>query len=71
MADGLRQGAYVLTDAPNGMPNAILIASGWEVGLIMAARQNLQDQKVLARVVSMPSWELFDVQLQSYRDRVL
>jgi transketolase len=53
------------------MPNAILIASGWEVGLIMAARQNLQDQKVLARVVSMPSWELFDVQLQSYRDRVL
>jgi transketolase len=70
-ADGLRQGAYVLADAPNGRPAAILIASGSEVGLIMAARQKLQDQKVQARVVSMPSWELFDVQPKSYRDRVL
>jgi transketolase len=70
-ADGLRRGAYVLADAPNGRPDVILIASGSEVGLIMAARQKLQDQKVLARVVSMPSWELFDVQPQSYRDQVL
>ena len=70
-ADGLRHGAYVLADAPNGRPDAILIASGSEVGLIMAARQKLQDQKVLARVVSMPSWELFDAQPQSYRDQVL
>jgi transketolase len=50
-ADGLRHGAYVLVDAPNGRPDAILIASGSEVGLIMAARQTLQDQKVPARVV--------------------
>jgi transketolase len=70
-ADGLRQGAYVLTDAPNGKPDVILIASGSEVGLIMAARQRLQDQKVQARVVSMPSWELFDLQPKSYRDQVL
>jgi transketolase len=70
-ADGLRHGAYVLADAPNGKPDVILIASGSEVGLIMAARQQLQDQNVLVRVVSMPSWELFDVQPKSYRDQVL
>jgi transketolase len=70
-ADGLRQGAYVLADAPNGRPDVILIASGSEVGLIMAARHKLQDEKVLARVVSMPSWELFDAQPRSYRDQVL
>jgi transketolase len=70
-ADGLRQGAYVLADAPDGRPDVILIASGSEVGLIMAARQQLQDQKVFARVVSMPSWELFDAQPRSYRDQVL
>ncbi|MGH9808674.1 MAG: transketolase-like TK C-terminal-containing protein, partial [Terriglobia bacterium] len=70
-ADGLRHGAYVLADAPNSRPDAILIASGSEVGLIMEARQKLQDQKVLARVVSMPSWELFDAQPQSYRDQVI
>lgn len=67
----MRQGAYVLADAPTGRPDVILIATGSEVGLIMAARQKLQDQKVLARVVSMPSWELFDVQPKSYRDQVL
>jgi transketolase len=70
-ADGLRHGAYVLADAPNGSPDAILIASGSEVGLIMAARQKLQDQKVLTRIVSMPSWELFDAQPRNYRDQVL
>jgi transketolase len=70
-AEGLRRGAYILADAPNGKPDAILIASGSEVGLIMAARQKLRDQKVLTRVVSMPSWELFDAQPQSYRNQVL
>jgi transketolase len=70
-ADGLRHGAYVLADAPNGRPDAILIASGSEVGLVMAARQKLEDQRVLVRVVSMPSWELFDAQPQDYRDQVL
>jgi transketolase len=70
-ADGLRQGAYVLADAPNGKPDVILIASGSEVGLIMAARQTLQERNVMARVVSMPSWELFNAQPRSYRDQVL
>lgn len=70
-ADGLRCGAYVLADAPNGEPDVILMASGSEVSLIMAARQKLQDQNVLVRVVSMPSWELFDAQPRSYRDQVL
>ena len=70
-ADGLRCGAYVLADAPNGEPDVILMASGSEVGLIMAARQKLQDQKLLVRVVSMPSWELIDAQPRSYRDQVL
>jgi transketolase len=70
-ADGLRQGAYVLADAPNGKPDVILIATGSEVGLIMAARQKLQERNVMARVVSMPSWNLFDAQPRSYRDQVL
>jgi transketolase len=70
-ADGLRQGAYVLADAPNGRPDVILIATGSEVALIMAARQMLQGRNVMARVVSMPSWELFDAQPLSYRDQVL
>lgn len=68
---GLRRGACVLSDAPGGRPDVILIASGSEVSLIMAARTNLQDQNVAARVVSMPSWELFDAQPQGYRDQVL
>jgi transketolase len=70
-ADGLRQGAYVLADAPNGKPDVILIGTGSEVGLIMAARQALRGRNVMARVVSMPSWELFDAQPRSYRDQVL
>ena len=70
-ADGLRRGAYILADAPEGNPDVILIASGSEVGLIVAARQRLQDQHIAVRLVSMPSWELFDAQSQSYRDSVL
>jgi transketolase len=70
-ADGLRSGAYVLADPPNGTPGLILIASGSEVGLVMAARHRLQDRSVQARIVSMPSWELFDAQPQEYRDLVL
>ncbi|MEO6947149.1 MAG: transketolase [Nitrobacter sp.] len=70
-ADGLRRGAYVLAEAPNGKPDLILIASGSEVGLVVAARQKLQDQGVMARVVSMPSWELFDAQSKNYRQEVL
>jgi len=70
-AEGLRRGAYVLADAANGEPNVILIASGAEVALMVAARQKLLEKQIQARIVSMPSWELFDVQPQEYRDSVL
>jgi transketolase len=70
-ADGLRQGAYVLSDAPSGKPELILIASGSEVGLMVAAAERLQGQGVAVRCVSMPSWELFEALPQADRDRVL
>lgn len=70
-ADGLRQGAYVLSDAKDGKPSLILIASGSEVALILAAADKLQAEGIAVRCVSMPSWELFDAQPQSYRDEVL
>lgn len=70
-ADGLRRGAYVLMDTADGKPDLVLIATGSEVGLIVAAQQKLQDQKITVRVVSMPSWELFEMQSQEYRDSVL
>ena len=70
-ADGLQRGGYILADAPNGKPELILIASGSEVALIVAARQKLLEKKIRVRIVSMPSWELFDAQPQAYRDTVL
>ncbi len=70
-AEGLRQGAYVLSDAKDGRPALILIASGSEVGLILAAAERLQGEGVAVRCVSMPSWDLFEAQPQSYRDAVL
>jgi transketolase len=70
-AEGLRRGAYVLADSPSGKPEILLIATGSEVGLIVAARQILLDQKISVRLVSMPSWELFDAQSHEYRDSVL
>jgi transketolase len=70
-AEGLRRGAYVLADAPNGRPDIVLIGTGSEVHLVASARQRLLEQKIQARVVSMPSWELFDGQPQDYRDAVL
>lgn len=70
-ADGLRQGAYILAEAPNGRPDIILIATGSEVALVMDARRLLQERSVKARVVSMPSWELFDAQPRDYRDEIL
>ena len=70
-ADELRKGAYILADAPGGKPDIILIGTGSEVSLAVAAREKLVDQKVQARVVSMPSWELFDQQPQAYREAVL
>jgi transketolase len=70
-ADGLRQGAYILADAPGGEPEIILIGTGSELSLVVAAREKLAEQRIQARVVSMPSWELFDQQPQSYREAVL
>jgi transketolase len=70
-ADGLRRGAYVLSDAADGKPALILIASGSEVGLIVAAAERMQAQGIAVRCVSMPSWELFDALSQADRDAVL
>ena len=68
-ASGAAKGAYVLADADQ--PEVILIATGSEVGLAVAAYEQLKDQGIGARVVSMPSWELFEDQDQAYRDSVL
>ena len=70
-AEGLRRGAYVLSDAPSAKPDLILIATGSEVGLAVAAARKLTAQKIGVRVVSMPSWELFDAESGEYRDAVL
>jgi transketolase len=70
-AEGLRRGAYILADAPQAKPQLILIASGSEVGLIVATREKLQEQGLAVRLVSMPSWELFEAQSREYRDSVL
>jgi transketolase len=68
--DGLRRGAYVLADT-DGVPDIILIATGSEVHLALDARARLAKQGVKARVVSMPSWELFDQQSLEYQVKVL
>ena len=70
-AEGLRKGAYNLRDGSDGKPKLILIASGSEVSLILAAADKLQADGVSVRCVSMPSWELFEAQPLSYRDTVL
>ena len=70
-ASGLAQGAYVMADAPGGQPEIILIASGSEVSLAIAAHETLTGQGVRSRVVSMPSWDIFEHQPRSYRDSVL
>src|SRR5580704_14105046 len=67
-AAGLAKGAYVLTDAPDARPEVILIASGSEVTLCLAARDKLVAEGIKTRVVSMPSWELFEEQDATYRD---
>jgi transketolase len=70
-ADGVRKGGYVLTDAEGGAPDVVLISSGSEVGLILSARDVLATAGIRARVVSLPSHELFERESQSYRDSVL
>jgi len=70
-AAGVARGAYVMADAEDGKPAVILIGSGSEVALCVDAYQTLTDEGIAARVVSMPSWELFERQDQAYRDSVL
>jgi transketolase len=70
-ADGLARGAYVMADAENGEPDVILIATGSEVQLCVGVYETLKRDGISARVVSMPSWELFERQDQRYRDEVL
>src|SRR5271168_1247825 len=70
-ATGLNQGAYVLADAADGKPDVILIGTGTEVGLVVDAYEQLTKEGVKARVVSMPSWEIFDHQPEAYRESVL
>jgi len=70
-AEGLRRGAYVLNDATGGKPDLVLIATGSELHLALAAQEELARQNIYVRVVSMPCWQLFDRQPRKYRDSVL
>lgn len=70
-ASGLAKGAYILADAADGKPDLILIGTGSEVALCVAAYEKLTAEGAKVRVVSMPSWELFEHQPQAYRDSVL
>jgi transketolase len=70
-ASGLAKGAYVLADAPGGKPDVLLLATGSEVSLCVEAYEKLKGEGINARVVSMPSWELFEHQSQEYKDSVL
>jgi len=70
-AAGVARGAYVMADAAGGSPQIILIASGSEVSLAVDAHETLRGQGIRSRVVSMPSWDIFERQPQSYRESVL
>ncbi|TXH33658.1 MAG: transketolase [Rhodospirillaceae bacterium] len=70
-AAGLAHGAYIMADSPGGPPEVILIGSGSEVALVVEAYEALTKEGIRARVVSMPSWDIFEHQPQAYRDSVL
>jgi transketolase len=70
-ASGVAHGAYVLADSPGGDPEVILIASGSELSLAVSAQEQLLAEGIRSRVVSMPSWEIFEHQTEEYRDTVL
>jgi len=70
-ASGVARGAYILAESPAGKPEVLLMATGSEVALCLDAYEQLKANGIKARVVSMPSWELFDDQPQEYRDQVL
>jgi transketolase len=67
----VERGAYVLSDVEDGQPDVLLLATGSEVHLALAARDELASEGIGARVVSMPCWELFERQPREYRDTVL
>ena len=70
-ASGLGKGAYVLAEAPGGAPEVVLLATGSEVSLCLAAYERLIPEGIQVRVVSMPSWELFERQSETYRNQVI
>jgi len=70
-ASGVAHGAYVLADSPAGDPEVILIASGSEVSLAVKAHERVLADGIRSRVVSMPSWDIFEHQAQEYQDSVL
>jgi transketolase len=70
-ASGVAKGAYVIADAPGGEPQVLLLATGSEVALCIAAHEQLLKEGVRSRVVSMPSWELFEHQSPEYKDSVI
>jgi transketolase len=70
-AAGVARGAYVLADAPGGAPQVILMATGSELSLVVGAHEKLAEEGIRSRVVSMPSWELFEQQPEDYRHAVL
>jgi transketolase len=70
-ASGVAKGAYVLADAPDGKPDVLLIGTGSEVYLCVEAYEQLKTEGIKARVISMPSWELFDKQDAAYQEKVL
>src|SRR5207245_1380384 len=70
-ASGLEKGAYILADAPGGIPQVLLLGTGSEVSLCLQAYEQLAAEGIRARVVSMPSWELFEKQSREYRETVL
>jgi transketolase len=70
-ATGLRRGGYILSDAANGKPDVLIIGTGSEVSLCVGAQEALKKQGIEARVVSMPSWKLFEDQDEAYRESVL
>ncbi len=71
VGDGVSRGGYMLIDAADGRPEVVLVATGSEVAVALAAHAQLVGDGVAVRVVSMPSWELFDAQEQDYRLAVL
>jgi transketolase len=70
-AEGLHRGAYVMRDSPGGAPEVILMATGSEVGLITQAQDTLESEGIRSRVVSMPSWDIFEEQPEEYRHSVI